>query len=309
MLKTLLDLPEQQRNTWEIVVFEQRANIGGIWLPDPFPKAPPVVPETPLYPLLHTNTPVPFLAYPGLPFPKGTALFPSHEHVLAYFTRYSERFNLLPYMRFNHTILSASWHGSPLQGTWNVTYSDQHNAIHSKAFHHLIDATGVSQIPRIPHWRGEAEWLANKMHQRELVHSMWYRNPEKYSGRSVLIVGEGPSARDIASQLASVVQKLYVSIRGNVNANYDFYGPFPSNAILKPGISHFTEQSIVFVDTTHIGVDTVLLATGYELRKPFLDAGGVLTTDLHLPLIQTYLLVKRTPPTYSTVILGFSTQD
>lgn len=29
MLKTLLDMPE--RNSWNIVLFEERENIGGIW--------------------------------------------------------------------------------------------------------------------------------------------------------------------------------------------------------------------------------------------------------------------------------------
>ncbi|PFH50860.1 hypothetical protein AMATHDRAFT_192475 [Amanita thiersii Skay4041] len=279
MLKTLLDLPEQQRTTWDIVVFEERANIGGIWLPEPSPKPPPEIPETPLYPLLHTNTPIPMMTYPGLPFPKGTHLFPSHEHVLAYITHYSDRFNLAPHIQFNQHVLSASWHGSSTQGNWNVTYSNQHNATQSRLFDHLIVASGSLHIPRIPHWRGEREWLAKNLSpQRELMHSIWYRDPSKYRGKSVLIVGDSASGRDIASQLAPIVRKLYISIRGNTNKD-DSHGPLPPNAIRMPGISHFTADLVVFVNDSAIEVDTVLLATGYEMRKPFLDAGGVLTTD------------------------------
>ena len=44
-------------------------------------------------------------------------------------------------------------------------------------------------------------------------------------------------------------------------------------------ISHFTRGSIVFADKTEIDVDSVILATGYQLRKPFLDAGHALFTD------------------------------
>lgn len=31
MLKTLLDLPEETRRNWDIVLYEQRRNVGGIW--------------------------------------------------------------------------------------------------------------------------------------------------------------------------------------------------------------------------------------------------------------------------------------
>lgn len=47
--------------------------------------------------------------------------------------------------------------------------------------------------------------------------------------------------------------------------------------ILKPGISHFTSESIVFTDGTYVSdVDAVILGTGYELRVPFLSSGDAL---------------------------------
>lgn len=47
----------------------------------------------------------------------------------------------------------------------------------------------------------------------------------------------------------------------------------------KPDISHFTTDAVVYRDGTTSHVDTVLLGTGYEIRKPFLDAGNVLVTN------------------------------
>jgi hypothetical protein len=88
----------------------------------------------------------------------------------------------------------------------------------------------------------------------------------------------------------------------------------------KPEISHFTENGIIFHDGTACNVDAVLLATGYELRKPFLDAGHALltepsvtsnsssnrnlTTNLHyiFPLHQTALLISH--KAYSPHILS-----
>lgn len=56
-------------------------------------------------------------------------------------------------------------------------------------------------------------------------------------------------------------------------------GAIPEGAQLKPEISHFTQDAVVYKDGTTSSVDSVLLATGYEIRKPFLDEGNVLVTD------------------------------
>ena len=73
-----------------------------------------------------------------------------------------------------------------------------------------------------------------------------------------------------------MLPKSFISIRTNHD---DTFGPLPPSVIRKPVISHFTRDSIVFVDKTEIDVDSVILATGYQLRKPFLDAGHALVTD------------------------------
>ena len=53
-------------------------------------------------------------------------------------------------------------------------------------------------------------------------------------------------------------------------------GP-PPEGIIKPGISHFTPQGVVFADgTTADDVDSLLLGTGYQVREPFLERGDSL---------------------------------
>lgn len=47
--------------------------------------------------------------------------------------------------------------------------------------------------------------------------------------------------------------------------------------MVKPDISHFTNNTIVFDDDSEIEVDTVFLATGYQMRKSFLEAGNTMT--------------------------------
>lgn len=82
MLKTLsADLPSEVTKDWDIVLFEQREDIGGVWyvarhrcsgwwtdksrlrLPEEFPPQPPALPHTPLYVGLRTGMPHPSSMY------------------------------------------------------------------------------------------------------------------------------------------------------------------------------------------------------------------------------------------------------
>ncbi|KAF9815099.1 hypothetical protein IEO21_04796 [Rhodonia placenta] len=85
-LKAILDLPPETRAGWEVVLYERRRAVGGVWLGDPpgYEPHPPEVPETPLYPLLKTNTPHPTMTYPHFPFAEGTTLFPRWDAVERY---------------------------------------------------------------------------------------------------------------------------------------------------------------------------------------------------------------------------------
>ncbi|TFK41252.1 hypothetical protein BDQ12DRAFT_626589 [Crucibulum laeve] len=274
MLKTILDLPEETRERLQFVLYDERDDVGGVWLPDPRTVLPPEIPLTPLYPLLHTNTPIPSMSYPGFPFMPGTPLYPSHEHIQAYHRRYATHFKLLPYIRFQHRVLQSHWVGTSSKGWWNITIRDAEGEIQQQAFDHLIIATGNNHFPRIPIWPGEDEWLESSSNygpRREILHSIYYREPERYLNRSVLIVGNGASGRDAAIQVGPIARKTYVSVRHDAE--------IPEHVEVKPEISHFTADGVVFRDGSLVQVDSVLLGTGYELRKPFLDEGRAITTD------------------------------
>jgi cation diffusion facilitator CzcD-associated flavoprotein CzcO len=154
---------------------------------------------------------VPQMTYPNIPYPVGTLLFASHERVESYLVSYAHRYNLLPYIRFNHAVVNASWLGTPKGGLWNVTFSGHQNETNYDTFEHLIVATGSNHIPRELSWPGQGEWLAKTVGgygtQREIIHSAWYRRPEKYTNKSILIVGNSASGQDVATETASLVSK------------------------------------------------------------------------------------------------------
>lgn len=207
MLKTILDLPENVRSTWEIVLFEQRRDVGGVWLPDLSDPHPPVLPETPLYPRLRTNTPHPTMTYPGFTFPPNTPLFPSWDYLQRYHRDFAEHFNATSHILLNHTVIAAGWHGDRVAGKWELEVARTDKPFHEtehRFFDHIIVASGHNHYPRIPHWNGEEDWLASTppdSPKREIYHSIFYRHPEYYTNRTVVIVGAGASGRDAALQV------------------------------------------------------------------------------------------------------------
>lgn len=201
-----------------------------------------MLPDTPLYPLLHTNTPVtsstfPFpeidylvlvhinliiyfqypVAFPNIPYPPGTALYPSHDAIRSYYESTVKSHDLDKYIHLEHNVLGAEY----AKNKWNVEI--QHGG-ERKTNHYdkLIVASGKYKYPYSPTWTGSEDWL--KSGDREIVHSLWYRGPEKYAGRVVIVIGFGGSGLDIANQTSKFASEVSSHFANNFlwTANLSF---------------------------------------------------------------------------------------
>ncbi|EJD40489.1 FAD/NAD(P)-binding domain-containing protein [Auricularia subglabra TFB-10046 SS5] len=238
--------------------------------PDPNPVHPPDLPETPLYPTLHTTVPVPAMSYPGSPYPPGTPLYPPHTHVLEYLRNITRRCGLEPYIRRGHEVLSASWVGNFTAGYWNTSVRIGGQRTKVMTFDHIVGAVGNFHYPYTPEWPGQGEWSG------KIMHSIYYRGPDEFSGKRVLVVGSGASGRDAVLQLEPTAAKVYMCIRG---ANPRASDGVPQGTHVVPGISRFSMHGVHFVDGSSAEVDVVFLATGYTMQVPFLTSGGALDID------------------------------
>jgi hypothetical protein len=267
-LKALLDLPPDVRAGWDIVAYEQRSGVGGVWRADGNDvPAPPLLPETPLYPDLHTNTPVPVMTFPGFPFPAGTPLYPSHDHIARYHEAYAEALNLTPHIHFDTEVVAARWQGTPDAGWWNVTVRHGGQRAH-KRVDHLVVANGHNHYPHYPDLIGLSTWLSGAA-GREASHSIYYRTPDKYTNRTVLVIGGGSSGRDAARLISSAARTTYQSLKP---ADTEM-GTAGGVVETVPVVASLNATSVLLVNGTALhDVDALVLATGYELRIPFLSA-------------------------------------
>lgn len=163
-------------------------------------------------------------------FPANTPLYPSYNYIQEYHAAFAKHNHLYDHIRLNHSVESAEWRGNSTSGHWNVTvqypqhkvqqhWYPFHKAKHERAsasqtfrIDHLVVAVGHYHYPNVPSWPGQKEWLGASP-DHEMLHSIYYRRPEAYSGRTVLIVGGGASGRDIASQIGPLSRKVSTGLQ------------------------------------------------------------------------------------------------
>ena len=186
--------------------------------------------HTSQHPEIADNYPHPItVTYPHFPFPPYTPLYPSHDHVQTYFRNFATCFGLYPYIRFNHSLESAYWVGNVSKGFWelSISTSGPQEEIEipnepstcgapsrprvTRQFDHLVVANGHNHYPKLPTWAADDtanQWLRNGK-GRKIIHSIYFREPEEFTGKVILVVGAGGSGMDIATQSSGHAMKVY----------------------------------------------------------------------------------------------------
>lgn len=169
--------------------------------PQENPAPAPALPDTPLYPALHTNTVAPTMTFPGIPFPPNTPLFPPHTYLRVYHEDTVKEQNLEKYIHLSTTVLSAEWTGT------QVSVRLEHEGkTEVKNYDHLVVANGHYKYPYSPTWEGQDDWVQSG--DRVIEHSLWYRGPEKYKGRVVVVLGYSGSGLDVATQTVETAETV-----------------------------------------------------------------------------------------------------
>src|SRR5438309_1088083 len=204
-------------------------------------------PLTPLYDSLTTNVPHPIMSFSDHLFPPSTALYPPAEAVLKYLDSYADHFNLLPLIQLSIAVTNARWDGQ----RWIVTTSigETHE------FDNLVVANGHFRVPRVAEIPGVEYWMKTG----KASHSAWYRRPESF-GSKVLIVGGGPSGRDISNEMRLHATTVIHSLTGGTSDGDQFFKRVGRTL-------HFYEDgSVLFEDgIIEADIDYCILATGYKM--------------------------------------------
>jgi cation diffusion facilitator CzcD-associated flavoprotein CzcO len=149
------------------------------------------------YDRLKLNTGRQFSHLPNRPYPKGTPTFPSRDQVVAYFDEHAREAGIE--LRLGTEVNRID----RLDGAWLLQTSTGDIVAHQ-----VVVATGQQHTPLISQWPG-ADGFSGK-----LMHSSAYRNPARFQGNRVLVVGSGSSGMEIAHDLATGgADKVWLAVR------------------------------------------------------------------------------------------------
>jgi cation diffusion facilitator CzcD-associated flavoprotein CzcO len=171
------------------------------------------------YDRLKLNTGRPFSHMPNRPYPRGTAMFPSRDDVVAYFDRHAREGGIELGLGTEVHRIDRRTPGWRLQ-----TSRSEIDA------RHVVVATGNQHTPHNPEWPGQAGFTG------EVLHSAAYRNPSPYRGKNVLVVGCGSSGMEIAHDLATGgAAKVWLAVRTPPNILLrSLPGGLPGDLVSRP---------------------------------------------------------------------------
>jgi putative flavoprotein involved in K+ transport len=254
---------------------------------------------------LRLFSPAGYSSLPGWPMPPSRAEgFPTRDEVIDYLTRYEERYGL-PIERPSK-VEAVARDGDALrlrlQGGRDLL---------ARA---VVGATGTWGAPVIPDYAG-------REHFRGLqFHSAHYRNPQPFTGKSVLVVGGGNSAAQILAEVSTVAEAVWVTLTDPVflpddvdgrvlfeRASARVRGDFDAAAtttlgdiVMVPPVKEarargvlrairpferFTTDGVVWRDGTETRVDAVLWCTGFRPATACFRPLGVVEPDGRIDVV------------------------
>ncbi|MDX2184622.1 MAG: NAD(P)-binding domain-containing protein [Gemmatimonadaceae bacterium] len=178
---------------FDVDVLEREADLGGNWNYDRGTAR--------VYRSTHTISSKPGTEYPDFPMPASYPDYPHHTQILQYFRDYAAHFGLLEHIEFNTPVASiVPLEGGPDAG-WRVTLGSGE----VREYGAVVIANGHNWNPKYPTYPGTFAGTT--------MHSAFYRTPDVFEGKRVLVVGAGNSGCDIVVEASQHATRAYHSTR------------------------------------------------------------------------------------------------
>ncbi|KAL7533638.1 hypothetical protein ACHAWF_004567 [Thalassiosira exigua] len=260
---------------FEVTVLESRDCVGGIWKYDDDEESKRT---RPMYRNLRTNLPKELMAYREFPWggDGAEASYVTHKQVQKYLEDYAREFDLLEHVRFgcrvDHLkVLEDDVRGEEDSGCgswprisldWTDKKSNQH---HEQTFDSVCVCNGHYALPSSPHIHGISKFSG------KIIHAIEYDDPKVFEGQTVLCVGARASGADIAREIGSVANRVYLS-----DSTCDTMQEF-GNMVLMPRTQSIDNNGEVCFsasdgkDWKANGVDVIIFCSGYDYSFPFIN--------------------------------------
>ncbi|XP_048351758.1 dimethylaniline monooxygenase [N-oxide-forming] 2-like isoform X2 [Sphaerodactylus townsendi] len=192
---------------FEPTCFERSCDIGGLWrFTETVEKG-----RASIYKSVVTNTSKEMSCFSDFPMPDH---FPNYMHnskFLEYLRLYAKCFDLLKYIRFKTPVIQVEKSKDYLTtGQW-VVVTQNEDRQESSIFDAVMICIGhqiEAYIPPLECFPGFEKFKGS------YLHSQSYKKPDIFQGKTVVVIGMGNSAADIAVELCHWAKKVVLSTRG-----------------------------------------------------------------------------------------------
>ena len=249
-----------------VVCFEKGDRVGGNWV---FRNSNGMSAS---YRSLHINTSRERMEYSDFPMPKSYPDFPHHTHIAEYFEAYVDHFDLRRHIRFSTGVAHAAQHDG---GGWTLTLDDGS----VEEFDALVVANGHHWDPRWP----EPAFPGADAFPGVQLHAHSFEDNTEWRDKSVLVVGMGNSAMDIAVEASWVASRTYLSARTPVHVIPKYVFGRPLDQIESPALARRLPWKVRQRITSRMLRTVVGDLTRYGLREPthgFLQAHATVSDTI-----------------------------
>ena len=183
---------------YDVTAYEKSDRVGGNWV---WGNANGM---SSAYRSLHINTSRERMEYSDFPMPKSYPDFPHHTHIARYFDDYVDHFGFRDRIRFETGVEHAA---RRTDGVWEIALDD--GSTHR--YDALIVANGHHWDARWP----EPAFPGADDFEGVQIHSHDYKgdDPDFFRDKTVVVLGMGNSAMDIAVEASFAAQHTYLAAR------------------------------------------------------------------------------------------------
>lgn len=196
--------------------YEKGSDVGGLWWYDNDNG------QNSIYKSLCINTSKQMMAFSDFPMPADYPVYPHHSLIHHYFRNYVDHFGFRDKIRFRTAVTHVEKQGEHYIVTTDSGIKTEYDAV--------LVCNGHHWKPRMVQFEGTFSGLE--------LHAHDYKTPETFTDKSVLIIGIGNSAVDIACEVSTVAKRTVISTRSGAYIIPKYLFGIPTDHISKPPLAY-----------------------------------------------------------------------